>query len=723
MKIKLPIIGMHCASCAMRIENALKKTKGFISININLAAEYASIEFDESKTDADTLIKIIEDLGYKVSEGGTEAKARKKETSLIKRLFLISLIFSLPIFIISMPFMWLGITLPSSNLILFVLATPVQFIVGWRFYKGAWDALKTHSASMDTLVAIGTSAAYFYSVVVTFAPDIFGSEVYFESSAVVITFIMLGKWFEAITKGKTSSAIKKLIGLQPKTATVIRSNKEIEIPILEVVIGDIVIVKPGQKIPVDGIVISGHSFVNEAMVTGESMPVEKRKGDEVIGATINKNGTFKFKATKVGKDTLLSQIIKLVEEAQGSKAPIQRLVDKVSNYFVPAVINISVITFFIWYIVLHKEFYFALNAMVAVLIIACPCALGLATPTAIMMGTSKGAQNGILIKNASALERIHKVDTVVFDKTGTLTIGKPEVTDVVSFGKEDVLKYAAIAEKRSEHPLAEAILAKVKKVPEASSFKAITGQGISAKYNKKNILLGNRLLMKKNNVDFSFADKQIALLEKKGKTVMFLAINKKLIGLVAVADSLKADSKKAVQRLKQLGKDVYMITGDNKRTAYSIAKQLSIRNTLAEVLPKDKEKEIIKLQRTGKVVAMIGDGINDAPALAQADVGIALGAGTDVAIETGQIVLIKDDIRDVFTSIHLSEYTVKKIKQNLFWAFFYNLVSIPIAAGVLYPVIGFLLNPMVAGAAMAFSSVSVVSNSLLMSRYKKPRII
>jgi len=716
---------MHCASCAMRIEDALKNAKGVSSVSVNFATEHANIEFD-SRTSKEKLASIITGLGYKVaSKAGSEDAARKKEVSTLKKLFLFSLFLSLPIFIISMPLMWLGIMIPNTNFILFLLATPVQFIVGARFYKGAWRSFKAHTANMDTLIAIGTSAAYFYSVVATFMPDIFGNHVYFESAAVIITFIMLGKWLEAVTKGKASGAIKKLMGLQAKTATVIRNGKEVEIPIGSVAVGDIVIVRPGQKIPADGIVVSGHSFVNEAMITGESMPVEKKKGDEVIGATINKNGTLQFKATKVGADTMLSQIVKLVEDAQGSKAPIQRLADKVSSIFVPAVIVIALSTFFIWYFVVGKEFYFALSTMVAVMIIACPCALGLATPTAIMVGTSKGAQNGILIKNAGALETIHKVDTVIFDKTGTLTLGKPEVTDVVSINKnkvQDILRHAAIAEKRSEHPLAEAILAKVKSVPEASSFKAVTGKGISAKYGKKTILLGNRLLMKASKVEFKSSEKRASELETEGKTVMFLAIDKKLAGLIAVADPLKENSKRAVRKLKELGKTVYMVTGDNQRTADAIAKQLSVDVVLAEVLPEDKEKEVKKLQKQGKIVAMVGDGINDAPALAQADVGIALGAGTDVAMETGQIVLVKDDLRDVVTAIDLSSYTVGKIKQNLFWAFFYNSIGIPIAAGILYPFTGFLLNPMFAGAAMAFSSVSVVSNSLLMRRYKKPRV-
>ncbi len=713
MNVKLPIVGMHCASCAAKIEGALKKAEGVNSVSVNFATEHANIEFDESKTSVEKLANIIKELGYKVvKNAGSEDKEREKERFTLKKLFLFSLVLSLPLFIISMPLMWLGISLPYDKLIMFLLATPVQFIVGWRFYKGAWSALKSHSANMDTLIAIGTSAAYFYSVAATFVLE---GHVYFEASAVIITFIILGKWLEAVTKGKTSSAIKKLLGLQAKTATVIRNGKEVQILIEDVKVGDLIIVKPGQKIPVDGVVVSGNSSVNESMITGESMPVEKRKGDQVIGATMNKNGTLTFKATKVGKDTLLSQIVKLVEDAQTSKAPIQKLADKVSSYFVPSIIVTALSVFFFWYFIIGKDLHFAISIFVAVLIIACPCALGLATPTAIMMGTGKGASYGILIKDAAALETIHKANAIVFDKTGTLTAGKPEVTDVIG---KDVLKYAAIAEKRSEHPLAEAILDKVKSVPNASSFKAITGQGVVAKYGKKQILLGNRTLMKSHKISFASHDDKVVALENEGKTVMLLAVDKKLLGLIAVADTLKENSKRAINKLKQMGKSVYMITGDNKRTADAIAKQLGIDNVLAEVLPADKEKEIRKLQKQGKIVAMVGDGINDAPALAQANVGIALGAGTDVAIETGQIVLIKNDMQDVVTAIDLSEYTVRKIKQNLFWAFFYNAASIPIAAGILYP-FGFLLNPMIAGAAMAFSSVSVVSNSLLMKRYKK----
>lgn len=733
MKTTIPISGMHCASCAQKIESTLKKLDGITKVNVNFATEKATVEFNEALVNENEINNAIEQLGYKVIKEvdheaekavSREKEAREKDIRTLKSLFIFSLLLSIPIFLIAMPFEWFNIEIPYKNIILLLLATPVQFVVGYRFYKGAFSALKAKTANMDTLIAIGTSAAYFYSLFVVLFPNILGNNVYFETSTIIITFIILGKWLEAVTKGKTSEAIKKLMGLQPKNATVIRNGKEIQIPIGEVVVGDIVIVKPGQKIPVDGVVIDGVSSVDESMITGESMPVEKKKGDIVIGATINKHGSFKFRATKVGKDTVLNQIIKLVEEAQGSKAPIQRLADKVSGYFVPVVIAIAISAFIFWYFILGQSFVFSLSIFIAVLIIACPCALGLATPTAIMVGTGKGAENGILIKGAEALENAHKLTTIVFDKTGTLTEGKPIVTDILVVGnldKKEILKYAAISEKKSEHPLADAIINKAKeekiKIPDAKFFEAIPGYGIIAKYDKNEILFGNRNLMKKHKIKIETFEEEISNLENEGKTVMILALNKKIVGLIAVADTLKEFSKEAVQKLHKMGKEVIMITGDNKRTANAIARQLGINYVLAEVLPEDKEKEIIKLQKKGKIVAMVGDGINDAPALAKADIGIAIGAGTDVALETGQIVLVKNDLRDVVTAIDLSNYTVKKIKQNLFWAFFYNSIGIPVAAGLLYPFTSFLLNPIIAGIAMAFSSVSVVSNSLLMRRY------
>ncbi|MBN2330585.1 MAG: copper-translocating P-type ATPase [Candidatus Aenigmarchaeota archaeon] len=728
----IPITGMHCASCAQRIEGALKDTKGVKKANVNFATERATVEYDDSVLGEEDVLGVIEKLGYRpiVDVGRSQDRERlerEKETRSLKSLFLISLALSVPVFIISMVLeMWMGLTVPYGTYIQLLLATPVQFIVGFRFYKGAYSALRARTASMDTLVAIGTSASYLYSVLVLAFPAFLGDAVYFETSAVLITFIIFGRWLESIAKGKTSEAIKRLMGLQPKTAIVVRKGKELEIPIDEVLVGDIVLVKPGQKIPVDGIIVDGFSSVDESMITGESIPMEKKPGDTVIGATINKHGSFRFRATKVGKEMALHQIIKLVEDAQTSKAPIQRLADKVSGYFVPAVILIAIASFSLWYLFLGQTFVFSLVIFVAVLIIACPCALGLATPTAIMVGTGKGAENGILIKGAEALENAHKITTVVFDKTGTLTKGEPSVTDVIGTdkaGRKDVLKYAAIAEKKSEHPLADAIIKRARekriRVPDPGSFEAVLGHGIKARHGRKSMLFGNRKLMERNRVAIGDLDGRIMEIEKEGKTVMILSINGKAAGLVAVADTLKATSKEAVRTLREMGKQVIMMTGDNERTAKAIAGQLGIDEVLAQVLPEDKEKEIARLQREGKVVAMVGDGINDAPALARSDIGIALGAGSDVALETGQIVLVKDDPMDVATAIDLSNFTIKKIRQNLFWAFFYNSIGIPVAAGVLYPFTGFLLNPMVAGAAMAFSSVSVVSNSLLMKRYRK----
>lgn len=729
-KAVFSVSGMHCASCAQNIESTLKKLNGITSAVVNFATEKATVEFNEAVTNESEIRNAVEQLGYRVVGGfekevDREKEEREKEMNELKNLFFISALLTLPIFLISMPFEWLGVYVPYKNIVLLILATPVQFFVGYRFYKGAFIALKNMTANMDTLIAIGTSAAYFYSLLVVLFPD-FGEIVYFETSAIIITFIILGKWLEAVAKGRASEAIKKLIGLQPKTATIIRRGKEVTLPIEEVEVGDVVLVKPGQKIPVDGIVLDGFSSVDESMITGESIPVEKRKGAIVIGGTINKHGSFRFKATRVGKDTVLSQIIKLVEEAQGSKAPIQRLADKISGYFVPAVVFIAFLSFFFWYFIFGQPLIFALNVFIAVLIIACPCALGLATPTAIIVGTGKAAEFGILIKNAEALERACDVDTIVLDKTGTLTKGKPEVTDIIALdglGETMILKYAGIAEKKSEHPLADAILSKAKnekiKIPEPTYFIAAPGRGIIAEYKKKKILFGNRLLMEKYKIDLTAYQQKIEKLENDGKTVMILAVDRKAVGLIAVADTLKESSKDAVLELHKMGKQVIMITGDNKRTASAKAKELGIEHVLAEILPQDKAKEIKKLQENGKIVAMVGDGINDAPALAQADVGIAIGAGTDIALETGQIVLVKNDLRDVVNAIDLSNYTLKKIKQNLFWAFFYNSFGILIAAGVLYPFTGMLLNPVIAAMAMALSSVSVVSNSLLMKRYRK----
>ncbi len=639
------------------------------------------------------------------------------------------MIFSIPLLYIAMG-MSLGLPffmIPEkyTALIELLLATPVILYSGRLFYINGMKALLVNrAANMDTLVALGTGTAYAYSlfstVMIWISEGYSLDNLYFEVAALLLAFILLGKFFEAKAKGRTSEAIKKLMKLQAKTAIVLVKGKEVVVPVEEVEAGDIIIVKPGQKIPVDGIVVEGYSSVDESMMTGESMPVEKSKGSKVIGATINMNGSFRFKATKVGADTALSQIIKLVEEAQGSKAPIQKLADKVSAVFVPVVMGIAVVSLVTW-LLLGYGFEFALTSFVAVMIVACPCALGLATPTAIMVGSGKGAENGILFKNAEALQMLHKADVIVFDKTGTLTKGKPDVTDIVAYGgrENDVLKIAAIVEKQSEHPLASAIVNRAKALKlalgSAKNFKAITGKGVSASVNGKKVLLGNRALMKQEKV--AFKDGTMEKLENEGKTVMILAVNRKVVGLIAVADTLKEHAAEAVAELHKLGKKTVMISGDNKRTAEAIAKQVGIDSVLAEVLPSGKAEEIKKLQQKYNV-AMVGDGINDAPALTQANIGVAIGAGTDVAIEAGSVVLVKDDMRDIVKAIKLSKRTLGKIKQNLFWAFFYNCAAIPLAAGVFYPFTGWTLNPMIAGAAMAFSSVSVVTNSLLLKKKK-----
>lgn len=728
-KITIGIKGMHCAACANTIEKSLKKTKGILNASVNFTVEKATVEYDPKLVDISGIKKAVEKAGYSAVERKEtnkhdhEKMIREKEIRYQKKMFFLALVLSIPIFVISFKDYFLpNLVLPfvSNEIWLFILVTPVQFIAGYQFYKGAWAGLKSLSANMDTLIVVGTSAAYFYSVAVTF---FISGHVYYDTAALIIMFILLGRLLETIAKGKTSEAIKKLMKLQPKTAKIIRNGKEMEIPIKDVVIGDIVIVKPGGKIAVDGVVIGGHSSVDESMITGESIPVEKKKGDKVISATINKHGSLKFRATKIGKDTMLAQIIKMVEEAQMSKAPIQRLADTVSSYFVPIVILIAIVSFAVWYSI-QPEFLFAFTIFISVLIVACPCALGLATPTAIMVGTGKGAEKGILIKGGGALEQAHKMNTIIFDKTGTLTKGEPEVTDIVVYGKNKkdmVLKLAAIAEKDSEHVLADAIVNKAKarkiKVPNADSFKAVPGHGVKARYGRKNILIGNRKMMLDSKVKIKDFEEKINELEKEGKTVMLLAVNKKLIGLIAVADTLKEYSKEAIQILKNMGIEVIMITGDNKRTAEAIARKVGIEKVLAQVLPEDKANEVKKLQRERKRVGFVGDGINDAPAITQADTGIAIGSGTDVAIESGDIVLIKEDLRDVVSAILLSKKTVGKIKQNLFWAFFYNISFIPIAAGILYPSFGILFNPILAAVAMAFSSVSVVGNSLLLKRY------
>ncbi|PIO04756.1 copper-translocating P-type ATPase [Candidatus Woesearchaeota archaeon CG08_land_8_20_14_0_20_43_7] len=720
-KITLALSGMHCASCATIVNKGLSKTDGVVSSNVNFSTEKATVEYDEKKVSVDDLIAVVKKSGFTAGlpskNQDAHAKEEKRKIADVRSKFYLSLVFAVPAFIIGMVFMWLGIMVPYNQYILWALATPVQFYVGWQFYVGAWASLKNKSANMDSLVSLGTSAAYFFSVYAVIFNPALGQ--YFEASAMLITLVILGKWLEARAKGKTSEAIKKLMGLAPKIATVVRNGKEFKIAIDAVLKGDVVVVKPGEKIPVDGIILEGSSSIDESMITGESLPVGKNVGDTVVGGTINKHGAFSFQAEKVGKDTALSRIIQLIDDAQGNKAPIQRFADVVSAYFVPVVILIAALTFVTWFFIIDAGISFALVTSISVLVIACPCSLGLATPTAIMVGTGMGAKKGILIKGGDALETAHKLKAVVFDKTGTITKGKPEVTDVL--GGDEVLTIAASLEKPSEHPLAEAIVQSAKEKGMAFSkvqdFNAIPGQGITARIGTQTYNLGNARLMTKLGVDMNALKAQVESLESQGKTVMMLSDGKTLLGAIAVADTIKDTSKEAIRRLQKMKIFVYMITGDNELTANAIAKEAGVNRVFAGVLPHEKAGYVKNIQKKGKV-AMVGDGINDAPALAQADIGIAMGSGTDVAMDTGNIVLMKDDLLDVPRAIKLSRMTMAKIKQNMFWALFYNTLGIPLAAGVLYPFTGWLLSPVIAGAAMAMSSVSVVSNSLLLKRKK-----
>jgi Cu+-exporting ATPase len=724
-KVELKISGMTCASCSAKIGKKLSKMEGVSNANVNLTTEKATIEFDAAEIKVSELIKAVQALGYQAEKAedvtkDREKEQREKEIKKLKITLVISIILSSPL-ILAMIFTLLRIEVPYLHNAYFqlIIATPIQFVIGFRFYKHAFYALRSKSANMDVLISMGTSAAYFFSLYnVFFQPVKMGGmkDLYFEASAVIITLILLGKYLEAVAKGKTSEAIKKLMGLQAKTARVIKNGIEEDIPIEEVEVGDVVVVRPGEKIPVDGKITEGNSSIDEAMLTGESLPVEKKPGDSVIGATINKFGAFKFEATKVGKDTALSQIVKMVEDAQGSKAPIQKIADQVSGIFVPVVVGIAVITFLIWFFVIGNLTMGIISA-VAVLVIACPCALGLATPTAIMVGTGKGAENGILIKGGEHLETAYKLNAVVLDKTGTITKGQPEVTDIVSLGqynKTELLKMAAITEKSSEHPVGVAIYEEGKKtfgnIQDPDRFEAIPGRGVMAEIDQNVIFMGTRKLMNEKDIDMGNVEATIVRLEDEGKTAMLMAVNNVMQAVVAVADTLKENSKEAIEDLQRMGIEVYMITGDNRRTANAIAKQVGITNVLAEVLPENKAEEVEKLKARGKVVAMVGDGINDAPALATADIGMAVGTGTDVAIEAADITLMRGDLRTIPTAIRLSRKTMNKIKQNLFWAFFYNVIGIPFAA------FG-LLNPMIAGGAMAFSSVSVVTNSLSLKRF------
>ncbi|WP_041638283.1 heavy metal translocating P-type ATPase [Anoxybacillus flavithermus] len=723
-KVTLDIEGMTCAACAARIEKGLHRMEGVTSATVNLATNSAVVEYKEGVTSVEDILEKIKKLGYKGqirNEEQDDAGRKEERLKQKQRQLAISIILSLPLLYTMVAHMPFDIGLPMPHLLMnpwfqLLLATPVQFYIGGPFYVGAYRALRNKSANMDVLVALGTSAAYFYSLVETLRSlGHHEPRLYFETSAVLITLVLVGKYFEALAKGRTTEAISKLLSLQAKEATVIRNGEEIKVPLEEVVIGDTIIVKPGEKIPVDGTVIAGSSSVDESMITGESIPVDKREGDFVIGATMNTNGVLTIRAEKVGKDTALANIIKIVEEAQGSKAPIQRMADTISGIFVPIVVGIAALSFLIWYfVVTPNDLPKALEVAIAVLVIACPCALGLATPTSIMVGTGKGAEHGILFKGGEYLEGTHKINAVLLDKTGTVTKGKPEVTDVLQF-QANMLDYAVSAESASEHPLAQAIVAYGKAngmvAQPLTHFSALVGHGIEATVNGKHVLIGTRKLMNERAVDIAEHEEQMIKFENEGKTVMLVAIDGQLAGIIAVADTVKESSKEAIQTLKQMGIDVYIVTGDNKRTAEAIAKQVGIEHVYSEVLPEDKANIVEELQKQGKRVAMVGDGINDAPALAKADIGMAIGTGADVAIETADVTLVGGDLLHIPKAIELSRQTMKNIRQNLFWALFYNSVGIPVAAAG-------LLQPWIAGAAMAFSSVSVVTNALRLKRVK-----
>ncbi len=738
-RLDFRVTGMSCASCAANVERALKHIEGVRSANVNLATSRATVMFDPRQVDAGRLVRAVRDAGYEVPDPaggpetrGGEASRAEEEYRTLKTSVIWGGSLALVVFLGSMRhwFPWVPGLLQNSY-VLWALATPVQFVLGRRFYKGAWGALRHRSADMNTLVAVGTTAAYVFSAAATAVPSLLRSaavepQVYFDTSAVIIVLVLFGRMLEARAKGRTSDAIRKLMGLCPRTARILDAAGEREVPVEEVRVGDVLVVRPGEQIPVDGTVLEGRSSIDESMITGESLPVDKGPGDSVVGATLNKWGSFRLRAAKVGEDTALAKIIRLVQEAQGTKAPIQRLADVIAGYFVPVVIGVAVLTFVVWSVFGPPgKPVFALLNFVAVLIIACPCALGLATPTAIMVGTGKGAERGILIKSGESLETVHRVDTVVFDKTGTLTTGRPETTDIVpaaGTAADRLLFFAASAEMGSEHPLGQAVVRGARArgigVEHPGDFRALEGLGVEAAVKGARVIVGSRKLVEKTGIDASPLVARAESLAGEGKTTAFVGVDGRLAGLIALADTLKPSARPAVEKLRGMGLAVIMLTGDNRRTAAAVAAEAGIDDVIPEVLPGDKAEVVRKLQAAGKRVAMVGDGINDAPALAQADVGMALGTGTDVAMASADITLISGDLGAVVSAFELSRRTIRTIKQNLFWAFVYNVVGIPVAAGVLYPVFGLLLNPMIASAAMAMSSVSVVSNSLRLRRAK-----
>ena len=740
-RLDLPITGMHCAACAGRIEDALQGLVGVQQAQVNFATEKAAVYFDSAALDGQAIRSKIEEVGYGVlavdpdDPMDLERLARVADIRDLSTKLLVSLALGIPVMLGSMPglFPWAPVWL-RQPIVFLTLATPVQFWVGWSFYQATWAALKQRSADMSTLIALGTSAAYAYSAAVTLLPQAFtdlgvGTHVYFDTAVMIIALIVLGRLLEARARGQTSDAIRKLMGLQARTARVWRDGKAIDIPVADVAIGDLVLVRPGEKVPVDGAITKGGSALDESMLTGESLPLDKTVGDAVFGGTLNKTGSFTMRAEHVGRDTVLAQIVQLVEDAQGSKAPIQRLADRVAKVFVPAVMAVAVLTFVAWLVWGPAPVIaFALLNFVAVLIIACPCALGLATPTAIRVGTGKGAELGILFKSGPALENAHRLQAVVLDKTGTLTKGQPSVTDVAThngFTESEVLRLAASTEQASEHPVAQAIVAAARagdlELEAPSHVEALPGRGMTATVGFHSVLIGNQALMQDSDIPLDKLHEIAEQLAGDGKTPVFVALNSRAAGIIAVSDTLKSHAQEAVASLRRLGLDVLMLTGDHRGSAQAVARQVGIDTVLAEVLPDQKAAQVKELQSQGKRVAVVGDGINDAPALAQADVGIAIGTGTDVALAAADVTLIAGDLRGVATAMQLSRRTMRTIRQNLFWAFIYNLLGIPVAAGILYPILGVSLNPALAAGAMALSSVSVVCNSLLLRRFRPDR--
>jgi Cu+-exporting ATPase len=760
MKAELAVSGMTCAACASRVEKSLARAPGVRSAGVNLATERATVDYDQSTTGVDALIEAVKNAGYGARDSSNrrlsaeaasaaeaaESRVRREEYETLKRKFWIAAVLSLPVLVIAMSHGRIRfLDFPGANWVELLLTTPVVVYCGAQFYRGAWAAFKHRAADMNTLIAIGTGAAYLYSVVATIWPAAFAgpmtmgsaggppmAPVYFEAAGVIIALVLLGRMLESRAKGRTSEAIQHLMKLQAKTARVVRNGREIEVEIDAVVPGDILQVRPGERIPVDGVVTEGRSSVDESMLTGESLPVEKNAGDEVFGATMNATGAFQFEATRVGRDTTLQQIVRMVEQAQGSKAPIARMADVISGIFTPVVLCIAIATFAAWFVFAPVELRFtmALVSFVSVLIIACPCALGLATPTAIMVGTGRGAEEGVLIKGGESLEMAHRVDTVVLDKTGTITSGRPELTDVIALHEisdSELVRLVASVERQSEHSLAGALVRGAEKrgltLAAVSEFRALPGHGVEATVDGRALLIGNPRLMSERGIDIGSAENVLTSLSAEGKTPILVAIDGRSAGIVAVADPVRPESSPAIAALQRLGLEVVMMTGDNRHTADAIARQVGLSRVIAEVLPDAKAQEVKRLQGEGRVVAMVGDGINDAPALAQADVGIAIDTGTDIAIEASDITLLRGDLRAVVTAIALSKATIRTVKQNLFWAFVYNVIGIPLAAGAFYPLTGWLLSPVIASAAMSLSSVSVVTNSLRLRGFRAPEAV